>query len=69
MAAPTFFNEMLDADGKVRPHYDAYRRWLNETPAERINAKRAEADALFHRVGITFAALRHAFDKLPNPVL
>ena len=55
MAAPTFFNEMLDADGKVRPHYDAYRRWLNDTPAERINAKRAEADALFHRVGITFA--------------
>ncbi|MFC5301260.1 circularly permuted type 2 ATP-grasp protein [Azospira restricta] len=55
MAAPTFYNEMLDADGGTRPHYAAYRRWLDETPPERIAAKRAEADALFHRVGITFA--------------
>ena len=55
MEAPNFFNEMLDADGAVRPHYEAYVRWLNEMPAGKINAKRAEADALFHRVGITFA--------------
>lgn len=55
MAAPTFYNEMFDADGRVRPHYAAYQNWLGEMPPERINAKRAEADALFHRVGITFA--------------
>lgn len=55
MAAPTFYNEMFDADGRVRPHYAAYQNWLGDMPPERINAKRAEADALFHRVGITFA--------------
>ncbi len=55
MAAQTFYNEMLAADGRVRPHYATYHRWLSEQPAERIAAKRAEADALFHRVGITFA--------------
>jgi len=55
MAAPTFYNEMFDADGRVRPHYAAYQSWLGDMPPERINAKRAEADALFHRVGITFA--------------
>ena len=55
MGAPTFFNEMYAADDSVRPHYAAYLRWLEETPPERIAAKRAEADALFHRVGITFA--------------
>ena len=55
MEAPIFFNEMLDAEGAVRPHYEAYVRWLNEIAPGKINAKRAEADALFHRVGITFA--------------
>ena len=29
MDAPNFFNEMLDADGTIRPHYEAYVRWLN----------------------------------------
>ena len=55
MEAPNFYNEMLDADGAIRPHYEAYVRWLNDMPPGKINAKRAEADALFHRVGITFA--------------
>jgi uncharacterized circularly permuted ATP-grasp superfamily protein len=55
MAAPIFYNEMFDADGGVRAHYKAYDDWLKEQPPERIAAKRAEADALFHRVGITFA--------------
>jgi len=51
----TFFNEMYDAAGAVRPHYQAYSDWLAATPAERIARKRAEADIAFHRVGITFA--------------
>jgi uncharacterized circularly permuted ATP-grasp superfamily protein len=50
-----FYNEMVDADGTLRPHYRAYADWLAATPAERIARKRAEADIAFHRVGITFA--------------
>jgi uncharacterized circularly permuted ATP-grasp superfamily protein len=42
------------ADG-VRPHYRTYADWLSRQPADRLAQKRAEADALFHRVGITFA--------------
>ena len=51
----TFFNEMYDAAGAVRSHYQAYADWLAATPEERIARKRAEADIAFHRVGITFA--------------
>ncbi|WP_298398930.1 circularly permuted type 2 ATP-grasp protein [uncultured Azonexus sp.] len=50
-----FYNEMYDADGGVREHYKRYEAWLKETPPERIERKRAEADLAFHRVGITFA--------------
>src|SRR5574343_1659543 len=55
MATRKFFNEMIADDGSVRPHYAGYAAWLNETPPDRIARKRAEADALFHRYGITFA--------------
>ncbi|WP_294269523.1 circularly permuted type 2 ATP-grasp protein [Propionivibrio sp.] len=51
----TFFNEMYDSAGALRPHYCAYADWLAATPSERIERKRAEADIAFHRVGITFA--------------
>jgi len=50
-----FYNEMVDASGGVRTHYQGYDQWLRETPRERIARKRAEADLAFHRVGITFA--------------
>jgi uncharacterized circularly permuted ATP-grasp superfamily protein len=46
---------MYDANGGVREHYKGYENWLRETPPERIERKRAEADLAFHRVGITFA--------------
>jgi uncharacterized circularly permuted ATP-grasp superfamily protein len=46
---------MLDAAGLPRPHCRHYCSWLDEQPAERLAQKRTEADALFHRVGITFA--------------
>jgi uncharacterized circularly permuted ATP-grasp superfamily protein len=50
-----FYNEMTDANGGVRKHYQGYDSWLKSTPPERIERKRAEADLAFHRVGITFA--------------
>jgi uncharacterized circularly permuted ATP-grasp superfamily protein len=55
MTAPASYNEMFSADGQVRDHYRRFARWLDETPADRVAQRRAEADALFHKVGITFA--------------
>jgi uncharacterized circularly permuted ATP-grasp superfamily protein len=55
MAAREFFNEMMDADGKVRAHYADYNQWLAGMSPARIEQKRAEADMLFRRLGITFA--------------
>jgi len=49
------YDEMFDALGAPRPHCRHYCDWLHEQPAERLAQKRAEADALFHRLGITFA--------------
>ena len=49
------YNEMYPGDGAARAHYQRYAAWLATQPAERLAQKRAEADALFHRVGITFA--------------
>jgi uncharacterized circularly permuted ATP-grasp superfamily protein len=49
------FDEMLDAAGAPRPHCAPYYEWLRQQPAQLLTQKRAEAEALFHRVGITFA--------------
>ncbi|AVZ79468.1 hypothetical protein C3497_08475 [Zoogloeaceae bacteirum Par-f-2] len=55
MTIRNYYNEMTDEAGRVRAHYAAYASWLSEMPEERLAQKRAEADALFHRYGITFA--------------
>ncbi|MDA8447636.1 circularly permuted type 2 ATP-grasp protein [Paracidovorax valerianellae] len=47
---------MLPFDGSdVRPHYKRYGQWLSGQPAEAMQARRAEAEMIFRRVGITFA--------------
>jgi uncharacterized circularly permuted ATP-grasp superfamily protein len=48
------FDEMNDGSG-VRSHYGAYRRWLDGQDATAMHARRAEAEMVFRRVGITFA--------------
>ena len=51
-----FFNEMYaDGGAKVRPHYRAFEDWLAEQHSDMLARKRAEADLIFRRVGITFA--------------
>jgi uncharacterized circularly permuted ATP-grasp superfamily protein len=50
----TPYDEMHASDGTVREHYQTFASWLARTPSERVAQKRAEADTLFHRVGITF---------------
>jgi uncharacterized circularly permuted ATP-grasp superfamily protein len=46
---------MRDSVGAVREHYRTFASWLAKIPADRLALKRAEADAFFHRLGITFA--------------
>lgn len=54
-ASPRFYDEMFAGRTQVRPAYKAFAEWLNALPAEEVTQKRAEADWLFRRVGITFA--------------
>ncbi|RBA25281.1 circularly permuted type 2 ATP-grasp protein [Herminiimonas fonticola] len=53
---PNFFDEMY-ADGakNVRDHYLEFEAWLATQSAATVARKRAEADLIFRRVGITFA--------------
>ncbi|MEM1105254.1 MAG: circularly permuted type 2 ATP-grasp protein [Pseudomonadota bacterium] len=48
------FNEM-ENDGALREAYAAIQQWLSETPLDALRQKRLEAEALFKRIGITFA--------------
>ncbi|MFS0756673.1 circularly permuted type 2 ATP-grasp protein [Noviherbaspirillum sp. 1P10PC] len=53
---PTFFDEMYaGGSGDVRAHYREFAAWLSEQSPETLARKRAEADLIFRRVGITFA--------------
>ncbi|HYC41636.1 MAG TPA: circularly permuted type 2 ATP-grasp protein [Noviherbaspirillum sp.] len=52
---PNFFNEMYSDEPAVREHYRRFDRWLEGQPQEVLARKRAEADLIFRRVGITFA--------------
>ena len=53
------FDEMYAATpfegSDVRAHYKTYRQWLARQPGEIMEARRAEAEMIFRRVGITFA--------------
>ncbi len=50
------FDEMLDGDARhARTHYRAYADWLGSATVESMAAKRAEADLIFRRIGITFS--------------
>ncbi|MBH2018889.1 MAG: circularly permuted type 2 ATP-grasp protein [Burkholderiales bacterium] len=49
------FDEMNESTSSVRKHYQSYQRWLARQPADVMQARRAEAEMIFRRVGITFA--------------
>ncbi|MBA3478177.1 MAG: circularly permuted type 2 ATP-grasp protein [Lautropia sp.] len=49
------YDEMLLPDGAVRPRYAAYQDWLQSRSADWMERKRAEADLIFRRTGITFS--------------
>jgi len=46
---------MCETHGEIRAHYAAFSEWLEGQSAESLASKRAEADLIFRRVGITFA--------------
>ena len=45
---------MLTAQGEQRPHYNAWWQWFRNTDQFSIRQKKAQAELLFHRIGITF---------------
>ena len=49
------FDEMYDGSDRVRAHYREFERWLSEQTPDTMQFKRAEADLVFRRVGVTFA--------------
>lgn len=49
------YNEMVDADGRVRPHYAGFSQWLSQQSTEAMTSRQVEADLSFRRVGITFS--------------
>lgn len=51
---PSIFDEMGHG-GKVRPCYQTVAEWLGKTSVSQLHLKRSEAEALFRRIGITFA--------------
>jgi len=59
---------MYTADGHVRPHYTVYADWLTRQPTTPCAASAAEADSLFHRVGITFAVYERGRQRAVDPV-
>ncbi|UCG98786.1 MAG: circularly permuted type 2 ATP-grasp protein [Burkholderiales bacterium] len=68
------FDEMYTPPGSARPHYRGYESWLGEQSQATMVNKRAEADLVFRRVGITFAVYGEAagterlipFDVIPR---
>nr|MCU0856472.1 circularly permuted type 2 ATP-grasp protein [Paracoccaceae bacterium] len=61
--ASVFFNEMYSGD-EVRPAYRPLLDWVERTPTppEAIALKKEEAEALFRRIGITFAVYGEGAD-------
>jgi uncharacterized circularly permuted ATP-grasp superfamily protein len=49
-----FFDEMLDPDGKVRPHYRQFRELFQSLSPKEFDLKRQSVDLAFLRQGVTF---------------
>ncbi|HLW91903.1 MAG TPA: circularly permuted type 2 ATP-grasp protein, partial [Roseiarcus sp.] len=54
MTAPRFFNEMGPEGGPARPLYKTIEKWLQGTPGDVLASRRAQAEYMFRRIGITF---------------
>jgi uncharacterized circularly permuted ATP-grasp superfamily protein len=54
MGAAGSFDEMGLGAERVRPLYRHVARWLEETPGDVLASRRAQAEYMFRRIGITF---------------
>src|SRR6188472_4151522 len=50
----SFFDEMVSADGGIRPHYAKFAELFQTTSKEEFNNKRQAVDLAFMRQGVTF---------------
>ena len=48
------FDEMGLGSPNCRPGYEVLKRWLDATPPDLLSTRKAEAELLFRRIGITF---------------
>ena len=55
MGETTPFDEMYNADGSVREPYRALAAWLDEQPERALALMQSDAEAIFRKLGITFA--------------
>ena len=55
MAEAPCFDEMTRSDGRVRDLYARVARWLTDSPPDLLASRRAHAELMFRRIGITFA--------------
>ncbi len=68
------FDEMTNPDGSVREPYAVLNAWLKEQPSQALSLMSADAEAIFRRLGITFAVYGSAegveklipFDVIPR---
>lgn len=68
------FYEMLEADGAIRDCYAQVQQWVDDTGIAGLNRRLEEAEAIFRRIGITFAVYGEGgdperlipFDLLPR---
>ncbi len=52
---PDVFDEMRGSGDDIRPVYREIAEWFEQAPKDLIASRRAEAEAFFRRIGITFA--------------
>ena len=71
------FDEMTKSDGAVRAIYGKVAQWLADCPAELLASRRAQAELMFRRIGITFNVYGYKdaserlipFDIIPRIIL
>ncbi len=49
------FNEMSGSDGNLRDPYAGVAKWLDQSGVDLLHRRSEEAEAIFRRIGITFA--------------
>src|SRR5579871_2819790 len=54
MAGVETFDEMGLRGDRTRALYEKVARWLDETPSDLLASRRAQAEYMFRRIGITF---------------